>query len=1131
MSTQFTYLRSHSHFSLLRGLASPSDLVQRAHAMRIETLALTDINHTGGLILFLEECQRLSIKPILGVHLVQEHRPFDSMTILARNAAAYADICEITSLYMLNHRDDEDFSMATLWVEWLEVQDKGQTQEQAGHLGDKRLDRLKDLVVMTSSVQTLDDLMKLKGTVKVLDVKFGLDSETNDFINLDIYAEIISQSQESRRVSKELMGRASKYGIECVASQPHFFMSAADYEEHQVMRAIDLNSSIEQLNPSDLAPAGAWFKEPYLIDEIFIRKPDLLDVSQVIASSVVDDWTSSAWLMPKIAVPDGLTDSQYLRQCAMTGLEQNYPSEVSLIPERDLSVRDLAVKNRPQALEIQERELAIIMSKGYSSYFLMVKQIRDWANDHFQESYRRPKDCSVLRGSAANSITLYNLGASDLDPIRYGLYFERFLNEDRVSPPDADLDFGWDERDEVLEYIIENFGEDRCAMMCTTNTFRWKSAFREVAKVFGYTDEQVTRLMKEWKSEAKDASRDKQRGDLRLTKILDLAAKIEGRPRFLGQHCGGILITNEPIVRHVSCQYSGGVKNRKITQIDMHNGIDFLGLIKFDILGNGSLSVLRDALRDIQAQGIDDPEVWDLEKCYHDESVQEILSTSQSRGVFYVESPAQMRLNQKCDARSFEEIGITSSLVRPASAAFTQTFVERHREYKRGIKDWSFLHPSLSSILGETHDVVVYQEDVIRLCVEIAGLSFAQADKVRKMMNSMHEGEPQNYAQTASEFQLGCMHHKNFTQVEAAELWKRVASFQGFSFCQSHSMSYAQLSFKCAYLKAHHPAEFMASVISNEHGFYGTSIYVDEARRMGVEILPPCVQESVYKYLGREGSIRVGLMHVRGLRSKSLLLMLEERSKHGPYLHFVDFLKRSDMLGVKEIQALIRVSALDCFAQSQSTLMAELHYFKSAHSHLPDFKSSVDNDFLTHLNLQPSMNIPILDEVTFADKCYQELEILGFISSGHFLKMLALHPAADHCVAMSDLSEFVNQSVKLFGSPMTFRKHRVERSGADMLFVTMQDLSGTADLVLWPKVYERCYTQTLENSPMEVWGIPRYEDGAITFEVQSLRIAAWNPGQVSFLRSVEMKKRALHANHQMGVLGSLALAYPLAKGA
>lgn len=1095
--------------------------------MGFDSVALTDTNHMGGAILFVQACQEYGLKPIVGVQLMNEDDPEDAFILLACNMATYSELCELLSHYLLNlerFQSQADFKM----IDLLYQGDTTSSQQAKSLPWDQ-------LVIISSSVRHLRDLSRLREEVTQ---QGGLSHQGVPHKTIPhIYAEVIAQCPTSRKQSRELVTLAQELSIDLIASNANYMIHPHDYELHQTVRAIDCNASLQQLSPRECAPPSAWMKPESQMLTIFERLPEAVANTRVIADLVEDDWHSQPWLMPQVEVPEGYTDDEYLRRCAFEGLDAHFPDSetpfevidgaTDVVTQRHVEVRQLATKNRPQALEIQEKELEIISNKGYSSYFLMVKQIRDWANQHFQENYRRPKDCSVLRGSAANSITLYNIGASDLDPIRYGLYFERFLNEDRVSPPDADLDFGWDERDQVLEYIIDHFGEDRCAMMCTTNTFRFRSAFREVAKVYGYTDEQITRLMQEWKSESKDADSDRRRGDQQLSQILSIASRLEGHPRFLGQHCGGILITNDPITRHVACQLSGGVKNRKITQVDMHNGIDYLGLIKFDILGNGSLSVLRDALRNIEQQN-DDPEVWDLEKCFVDPGVQEILSTSQSRGIFYVESPAQMRLNQKCDARTFEEIGITSSLVRPASAAFTQTFVERHRQYKRGVQEWSFLHPSLAGVLGETHDVVVYQEDVIRICVEIAGLSFAQADKVRKMMNSLHEGEPDNYAETARLFQEGCQQHQGFDEVQAAELWTRISSFQGFSFCQSHSLSYAQLSFKCSYLKAHYGAEFMAAVISNDHGYYGTSIYVDEVRRMGIEVLGPCVIQSEWKYQGNsQGShqqLRVGLMHVRGLRRVWIEEMIQEREK-GPWLSFQDFLNRNPQLGLRAVQSLIQVDAFHSLRIPQPQLLAELNLWrhngkkKGTHFPAPHFLNEL---FVNQLNTSISNDIlPSLPDITFAEKCYQELELLGYITSGHFLKMLALHPAADHTVAMRDLEHHLYERVKIFGSPMTFRRHRVQASGQEMLFVTMQDISGTSDLVIWPKVYERFYTQTLDKVPLEVWGIPKREDGAITFEVDRIQVASWNPGQVSFLRSVEMKKRQIYAAHQMNTFSGL----------
>jgi DNA polymerase III alpha subunit len=255
-----------------------------------------------------------------------------------------------------------------------------------------------------------------------------------------------------------------------------------------------------------------------------------------------------------------------------------------------------------------------------------------------------------------------------------------------------------------------------------------------MAKVHGYTDEQVSQILDSHKSRTKRIEDDE------IRRIWQVAGTIRGKPRFLGQHPSGVLITNQPMRRHVACERSGGQTDRIITQVDMHNGIDELGLIKFDILGNGSLSVLRDALAQLAEQGEDDPNVFDLEKCYADPAVKDVIRKGRTKGIFYIESPAQTRLNKKAQAETFGEITITSSLVRPAGSKYTATFVERERQRKQGLKNWDFLHPALEPILHETHDVCAFQEDVTKICHQIAGLSYGQADRIRKMMNSPHEG-------------------------------------------------------------------------------------------------------------------------------------------------------------------------------------------------------------------------------------------------------------------------------------------------------------------------------------------------------------------------------------------------------
>ena len=794
------------------------------------------------------------------------------------------------------------------------------------------------------------------------------------------------------------------------------------------------------------------------------------------------------WLMPEIGVPEGKTPDIWLAELARQGLRKNYGGTPAF----------------ERAETVQEMELKVINKLGYASYFLMVKEVYEQAGKIFSEGFRKPKDCSLLRGSAANSLTFFNLGVGRLDPIQQNLYFQRFLNEDRASPPDADLDFGWDEREQLLEFMTKRFGRDRVAITCTFNHFKYRSAFREVAKVFGYSEEQVSEIRN-----ASD-SKSRRREDDEIKMLEGWAKKIKGKPHFLGQHPGGLLITNQPIWRHVACEWSGGTKNRLITQVDMHSGIDELGLIKFDLLGNGSLSVLRDALAQIWEQGLPDPEVWDLEKCYADKKTQTIMAEGGTRGVFYIESPAQMRLNQKADANTFDEIVVTSSLVRPAGTAFAKMYVERHRKMKRGIKDWEFLHPSLEPILSDTHDVCAFQEDVTKICHFVAGLTYKQADAVRKMMNSQHEGELAHPAlvELFNRFVEGCQTNSGLSFVQSVQLWKRVASFTGFSFCKSHSASYAQLSFQCAWLKAHYPAEFLSAVISNNHGFYRREVYLNEARRLGIRLLPLNINHSRMKYIGRGLDIRPGFLHLRQLSKDTVDAITLERNESGSFQSLEDFLRRVPA-GRKETENLILTGAFDDFGLTHPELLFHLDGIYGAISASNPSLFGPEGGYRVR-DLHPG-----LKDYTLMQRCLTEQRLLGYMLSGNPLDVLRLHPASKDTIPASEIHRYAGKRVKVFGLYVTERQHRVAKSGKLMQFLTLEDKSGNVDVVFWPNVLERFEDELTEPGPFEVWGKVTEDWDTFTLEAERIRPVPFTPNLVDFeLASARLRSGMEMPNHE-----------------
>lgn len=1059
------HLHVHSEFSFLSGLADVEVLVARAKALGYGRMALTDTNRMGGLVLFYNACRARGIKPILGVEISEAPRrggqapgapapggedhhahPRETVVLLARNAEGYGDLCEIITRRQL---EGTAFRVAEVFArEW------------------------PNLRLLTASPRHLRTLAAGPNRGR-------------------LHGELVRHCPDTRARSREVAALCDAEGIPAAASGDVRFLDREDHELHRIVRAIDLNSTLSRLRPGETAPEGAWLTGPEVFAGQFDDRPEALAEAAAIADDCDGvELETGKWIMPEIAVPRGHTPDTWLAHLAWRGLWKRYRGRPELAKAR----------------EIQRMELAVIAKLGYSSYFLMIKEVRDWSVRSLRTRYRRGRDCSILRGSGANSVTFYNLGVCNLDPIAHNLYFQRFLNEDRAAPPDADLDFGWDERDAALKFMAKRFGRDRVAITCTTNRFRFRAAFRETAKVFGYSDEQVTKVVDSLQTQGQRID------DAEVRRIGAWARKLEGKARFIGQHPGGLIVTNRPIRRHVACEMSREEGGRLVIQIDMHNGIDDLGLIKFDLLGNGSISVLRDALAQLEEQGEPDPRVWDIERCKADPKVGYLLKAGKTRGVFYIESPAQIRLNQRALAESFDEIAITSSLIRPAGTAYCNTFVERHRKMKLGqAPDWDYLHPTLAPILADTHDVCAFQEDVIRICHDVAGLPYKDADRIRKMMNSMREGDVEGrlWNETRRAFIDGCLRNRKarpFTEAEAGELWKRVSSFTGFSFCKSHSASYAELSFQCTTLKAHYPAQFLSAVISNRHGYYTRGVYLDEARRCGLAILPLCVNASRLQYQGRGATLRPGLIPVRDCREAALKVLVDEREANGPYRDLVDLLRRVP-LHKREAENLILAGACGAFGMTQPQLLYQLD---AAYPHVHREQGDLFGEEAGEEDLA-SGRIPYLAEYPLFQRCLNELRMLGYVLSANMLDVVRIHAEARGAVPAGRLEGHAGRRVKVLGLPVTDRLHPVAggmdgRGAASqrfMKFLTLGDDTGYFDVIFWPDALERWNDSLVGQVPfsgnlVEVWGKVSEDWGTFAVEADHVRIIEWLPNQMDF---------------------------------
>ncbi|HXI03275.1 MAG TPA: DNA polymerase III subunit alpha, partial [Candidatus Saccharimonadales bacterium] len=717
-----------------------------------------------------------------------------------------------------------------------------------------------------------------------------------------------------------------------------------------------------------------------------------------------------------------------------------------------------------------ERELGIIRAKGFAGYFLVVADIVS----------RSPRTCG--RGSAAASLVSYALGITHVDPLRYDLYFDRFLNMGRVDPPDIDVDFAWDERDEVIAHVLSSCGEDRAAMVCNHLCFRGRAAVREVAKVYGLPEDEIgavtKRLGRFW---AAGTAEEMIRihplfKDVRLQRpwpdILAWASRLEGHPRHLSVHCGGVVIVPDAIWDHVPIQPSA--KGVNVIQWEKDQTED-AGLVKIDLLGNRSLAVIRDALAAVEEHhGVTVP--YDRFNPLEDLRTKDLIRRGDTVGVFYVESPAMRQLQEKTLTGEFERLVVHSSIIRPAANAYI-------REYVRRLRGGAYraIHPLLDDLMPETFGIMVYQEDVAKVAIAMAGFDAASADDLRKVLSKKHKEK--RLADHRRRFYEGAA-VRGFERGVVDAVWEMILSFGGYSFCKPHSASYALVSFKSAYLKAHYPAEFMAAVLSNQGGYYSTFAYISECRRMGLEILPPDVNASAIPYTGCNGSVRTGLMQIHRMKEASRRAVAEGR-RNGPYRSLEDFLARVE-IDPADVRLLILSGAFDAIAGGRTRPEMMWRWAIWNGGRLPVRAGPAASLFAGEI-AEPSAPVPGSPGDYDPRKVLSdEIDTLGFLMSRH---PLTLHRHAVSrirgVVPARDLRAHIGRRVTTVGWLVT-GKVVDTREGEPMEFVSFEDTTALYETTFFPEAYAKFCHMLSYTRPYVLRGKVEEDFGAISLTVSGL---------------------------------------------
>jgi len=692
-----------------------------------------------------------------------------------------------------------------------------------------------------------------------------------------------------------------------------------------------------------------------------------------------------------------------------------------------------------------------------------------------KQAFGRQRTCG--RGSGAASIVSYGLGVTNVDPLRHDLYFERFLNPSRPDPPDLDIDFAWDERDDLIKAVIENFGPDHCARVANHNMFRYRSALRETAKAYGFGDAEITQM--ERQIQITD-NKEQIKNDPLWKEIFRIATKIEGLPRGMSMHCGGLVITPEPICRYAPIEKSA--EGYPLLAWEKE-GAEAAGFVKIDLLGNRSLAVIRDALKNLEEQGVYiDRNTW---RPIDNKETVEALAKGDSIGVFYIESPAMRQLQKKTNAGDFEHIVIHSSIIRPAANKFISEYVRRLKGGK-----WEPLHPRLENILDESYGILCYQEDVSKTAVALAGFNEADADKLRKVIAKKMGGVKLAAYQT--HFFDGCRNN-GVNDETIRKIWEMMLSFDGYSFCKPHSASYAMVSFQSAYLRVHHPAEFMAAVLSNQGGYYRPHAYIAESRRMKLFTVGPDINASRWKYYGisdgkgiHQGTLVIGLMAVKGLSASGANAIVEERGKRGEFKSLDDFSRRV-RLNRDDIAALCPAGVFDSIASGLSRPLQgrRLLSMRSEKSEKNERELFSNNKYQIINNKEGIINNKDRKPASKND-LWEEYKSLGFLRNAHPLALWKNEVlAVKNRVKASRLGEYVGRQVKMVGWPVT-QKDVWTKDGLTMSFLSLEDETDLYETVIFPQAYDRYSKLLFDQQPLLIFGKAANNEGALSVEINRI---------------------------------------------
>jgi len=1002
------YLNCHTYYSLKYGTLSPKQLAAAAAERGIKNLVLTDINNTSCSYEFIVQCRKQDIKPILGIEF---RRGRDERSALPKMCMKAPRKTPNQNPHTIISTNAEEVFNTQQNVKFLYL---GIAKNQEGF---RRLNRLLTEHSLEGSPLP-EKAPEMKDTFIIYrkPPKEISDLRENEYIG-------IRPEEVNKLFSSPLKNHLDKL----VLFSPVTFLDDNGYKIHRIMRCIDLNIVIGKLDIASCAKASEIFIEEERIREAFSLYPQIIENTENLIQQCRIELPNQYTNNRQNFTGDPKDDFKLLTKLAVNGCRRRYGD------------------HHKKALDRTLRELKVIERMGFCSYFLITWDIVRYAQT---AGYHH-----VGRGSGANSIVAYNLFITDVDPLELDLYFERFINPHRSSPPDFDIDFSWNERDDVIDYIFKRYGKENTALLATYNTFKGKSIIRELGKVLGLPKADIDVIVKQPMATEKHHHFAKY--------IFKYGKMIEGFPNYLSIHAGGILISERPLNYFTALQLMP--KGFPITHFDMY-GAEDLGFHKYDILSQRGLGHIKDAVELIKRNRQKTVDIHDVARIKEDKKVKEQLMSGHCIGCFYIESPAMRGLLTKLRCDNYVHLVAASSIIRPgvAKSGMMREYIQRYHDPT----SFKYLHPIFEEHLGETFGVMVYQEDVMRIVHHFAGLDLDESDVLRRIMTGKKKSSD-TFERLKRKYFRNC-HQRGYPETLIQEVWRQIASFSGYSFCKAHSASFAVESFQSLYLKSYHPLEFMVAVINNFGGFYNTELYVHEARMQGGKIEAPCIINSTYLTNIDGDTIYIGLIHISELERKVAQNIVRERLRNGPYQSLEDFVNRQD-ISKEQLTLLIRIGAFRFTGLNKYELMWE----KNA-VHNPLIKQSGSGSFFR--SETETFQLPALKESRH-EQAFDEIELLGFPLCSPF-DLLASDYRGD--ILASEMKNQMGKIVILAGYYVT-RKNVTTVNKRLMNFGTFLDCKGRffdtthfpPSLAKYPFQGKGCYL--VKGKIVEDFGFPSME--------------------------------------------------------